>query len=809
MMKKWLSILISTLLILCCFPVSASALTSVYTNHSPEYRNSKYYRQLSDVVLSGNGADDMVAIAYSQQGYHEGNSTADYGGGNTGGEGNYCEYNRNYWKSDVHGSNYAWCTIFVAWCARQARQEAAVPGQGYVVHMYDKVIEAGGYEVAANQVRGGDLVFYHRTSGPWPHVGIMVNATQCIEGNRKNQVMLTTPGTYVYNSSESVARGNVKVVYVRPNYQGAIPPNDSTIRISGETVPGDIKHGSKFGVRGIISSGVPLTSVTGGVFTAANCGGTRLTGTTVSPNATSYNLSGAVNNAIVFNTLPVGTYWYCVSATNSGGTTVLINQQFSVLGESRPAAPGTPTVSVSNSKVTVSWNDVANETSYNVYLVQEPWGWEDISYSATVKANATSYTFTDVDPGDYAAFVISMPNDANIQSGWARFSVSAPAPIPTNCKVVTDKQEYTVGDTVTITPSASNAVGYAVSVRKREDTSIIVWSHFDAFTGSVTYTPTKAGEYVVWANALNADGKTNTEGMACDFTVQEKTPTPVNVKVITDKAVYQQGETVTITPSASNVSGFTLSVREGSSLGAIVFSKWDKFTVPVTFTPTNAGKYVVVISVFDLAGRDVTASDIPNPTCSFEVVAEEDTPDTPLDPTPENSFIDVPNGAYYAKSVNWAVDHGITAGTTQTTFSPNQPCTRAQAVTFLWRAAGSPKPQGSNTKFTDVTPGHYYTDAVQWAVENGITGGTTPTTFSPNDKCTRAQIVCFLHRFHHSPAPAGVSPFTDVPVSVYYSNSVAWAVENGITSGISSTQFGPFNDCSRGQIVTFLYRDLA
>ena len=276
---------------------------------------------------------------------------------------------------------------------------------------------------------------------------------------------------------------------------------------------------------------------------------------------------------------------------------------------------------------------------------------------------------------------------------------------------------------------------------------------------------------------------------------------PTNVSVKTDKSIYELGETVTISFAGENVSGFRVSVREAGNTDIILFYPDAFFTEPVKYQTEKAGDFVIYTSAYDLDGKYH-----PGAICTFSV---KDSSDTPLDPTPENSFIDVPNGAYYAKSVNWAVGKGITAGTSETTFSPNQPCSRAQAVTFLWRAAGSPEPKGTNTKFTDVPTGTYYTKAVQWAVENGITGGTTANTFSPNDKCTRAQIVCFLHRFHNSPAPTGVSPFTDVPVAVYYSSSVAWAVENSITSGISSTEFGPFNDCSRGQIVTFLYRDLA
>ena len=172
-------------------------------------------------------------------------------------------------------------------------------------------------------------------------------------------------------------------------------------------------------------------------------------------------------------------------------------------------------------------------------------------------------------------------------------------------------------------------------------------------------------------------------------------------------------------------------------------------------------------------------------------------------------FTDVPIGSYYEEAVNWAVEQGITAGTTATTFSPNATCTRAQAVTFLWRAAGSPEPESSVMPFTDVAEDSYYHDAVLWAVENGITVGTSDTTFSPDADCTRGQIVTFLWRSQESPDAGAANPFTDVAADAYYADAVLWAVENGITTGTTDTTFSPNNDCTRAQIVTFLWRALA
>ena len=172
-----------------------------------------------------------------------------------------------------------------------------------------------------------------------------------------------------------------------------------------------------------------------------------------------------------------------------------------------------------------------------------------------------------------------------------------------------------------------------------------------------------------------------------------------------------------------------------------------------------------------------------------------------------NPFTDVSEDAYYFNAVLWAVDKSITNGTSDTTFSPDDSCTRAQMATFLWRAAGSPDPVGSTNPFTDVSADAYYAKAVQWAVEQGITVGTSATTFSPDADCTRAQMATFLWRNAGSPASAGsTNPFMDVPADLYYTKAVQWAYEQEITGGTSATTFSPNNICTRAQMVTFLYR---
>lgn len=196
-------------------------------------------------------------------------------------------------------------------------------------------------------------------------------------------------------------------------------------------------------------------------------------------------------------------------------------------------------------------------------------------------------------------------------------------------------------------------------------------------------------------------------------------------------------------------------------------------------------------------------------TCGTKSATCTVTVSKPLVPeVPGTSFTDVPAGAYYEEAVGWAVEKGITKGTSDSTFTPDGVCTRAQAVTFLWRAAGSPAAKAGSQPFADVKAGSYYDDAVRWAVENGVTVGTSATTFSPNATCSRAQIVTFLWRAQKSPAAGSANPFDDVAGSAYYADAVQWAVQKNITKGTGATAFSPDANCIRAQIVTFLYRSM-
>ena len=226
----------------------------------------------------------------------------------------------------------------------------------------------------------------------------------------------------------------------------------------------------------------------------------------------------------------------------------------------------------------------------------------------------------------------------------------------------------------------------------------------------------------------------------------------------------------------------------------------------VTLTATPKSGYTFKQWQVITGGVTIKDNKFTMPDENVEIKAIFEKNATPPPAPGVNPFVDVPSGVYYEEAVLWAVDKGITKGTDTTHFSPNGICTRAQAVTFLWRAAGSPAAKSGAMPFTDVKAGSYYETAVLWAVENGITNGTTATTFSPEQNCSRAQIVTFLWRSEKSPAAGTVNPFTDVKASAYYADAVLWAVKKDVTKGTTATTFSPNDNCTRAQIVTFLYR---
>ena len=253
-------------------------------------------------------------------------------------------------------------------------------------------------------------------------------------------------------------------------------------------------------------------------------------------------------------------------------------------------------------------------------------------------------------------------------------------------------------------------------------------------------------------------------------------------------------------PADSNAYAYSLS---GISINGEKYTGYTKDGLVVTI-PGEAitGEIVITISKIEKPQDGGTGGTGSKPI-----------PTKPSESKPRNEFDDVLSGSYYRDAVNWAVENGIAYGNANNIFNPNGICTRAQAVTFLWRAAGKPTLKSNTTVFSDVVSGSYYEQAVLWAVENGITLGMGKNKFGPDEKCTRAQIVSFIFRFKQAERENAANaneielPFTDVPEWAH--ESIAWCYQSGITNGMTKELFGSNNLCTRAQIVTFLWRAFA
>ena len=317
-----------------------------------------------------------------------------------------------------------------------------------------------------------------------------------------------------------------------------------------------------------------------------------------------------------------------------------------------------------------------------------------------------------------------------------------------------------------------------------------------------------------WHTCLNCDSVTGKAAHVWNngSVTTQPTTTTTGVKTYTCTTCNAtKTETIAKLPSDSGSSSdptYAVSTPSKTEHGTVTVSpryaeRGD--TVTITVKP-DSGYVLETLTVTDKNGNELTLKDKGDGKYTFTMPAGKVEVKASFAKEVETSpFTDVATDDYYYEAVKWAVKNGITTGVGNDLFAPGQPCTRAQIVTFLWRAAGSPEPKGTAAGMTDVVSGSYYEKAVAWAIENGITTGTTATTFSPDATCTRAQAVTFLARALNAKA-AGKAEFSDVPADSYFADAVAWAAANGVTEGIGGGLFGSDNDCTRGQIVTFLFR---
>ena len=369
-------------------------------------------------------------------------------------------------------------------------------------------------------------------------------------------------------------------------------------------------------------------------------------------------------------------------------------------------------------------------------------------------------------------------------------------------------------------PADLEAGTYAVEVSAdncevfRSDITITADTATHTQTIAMTYLPadyTKVDAAIAKANALNKDNYKNFSAVedAVNAVVRGKNITEQDEVDAMAQAIEKAiNDLVRRSSGGSSSPSYSVTIPNKTENGTVTVnpkSASKGSTVTITAKP-DSGYQLDDLTVTDKNGKELKLTDKGNGKYTFTMPASKvEVNATFVKEVEISPFSDVSTSAYYYEAVKWAQEKGITGGIGNGLFGPNQPCTRAQIVTFLWRAAGSSEPK-SMSSFSDVSADSYYAKAVAWAVENGITTGTGDGKFSPDATCTREQAVAFLYRASGSPAVSGGSAFSDVAANAYYADAVAWAEKNGVTGGIGGGLFGSGNTCTRAQIVTFLYR---
>ena len=486
------------------------------------------------------------------------------------------------------------------------------------------------------------------------------------------------------------------------------------------------------------------------------------------------------------------------------------------------------------------YGETANPPAYTV-----PAGATETTLAYTSRDGQTDYGSTPpTDAGDYT-LTIRCEGIDTIWTGSADFTIAKkqiapPAADTTSFTYTSSAQTYTLAPNAayTISPNTTqtNAGSYTITV-SLNDTANTEWT--DGTTAAKEYTFTisaakltvtaldkriTAGQSApdlttpVLGEDYKVDGLLGQDALTAVTLTYSETPDTskagsyaINISAVqTNYDITTVPGTLTVAPRPSSGGGSTTypvntpsKTENGSvSVSPKNASKGDTVTITVK---SDSGYELETITVTDKNGNDLKLTDKGDGKYTFVMPSGKvDIKASFTEQTEVSPFDDVATDAYYYEAVKWAAELGITGGIGNNLFAPNQPCTRAQIVTFLWRAAGSPEPKAMSS-FTDIPADSYYAKAVAWAVENGITTGTGDGKFSPDATCTRAQAVTFLFRTSKASA-AGAPAFSDVAANAYYAEAVKWAMDNGITNGIGGNLFGSNNDCTRAQIVTFLWR---
>ena len=720
---------------------------AVNGDFSSDYMSGRFYRALQNVTLSGDYRNDMIAVAESQIGYHEGDA-ADQIDGSHQGSGDYTEYGRYL------GSNgSAWCSEFASWCARIAgvptsilanSKGANVKTFAAPYHHWDETVYAGG----SYTPQAGDLALFawsgtSETAASLSHTAIVHSVKQSgsrilltvVHGNSGNEVCKKT---FTVDAADGAVSGGKIVYFVAPNY------SEGEAGDAGVNAGKDRKSGST-GMKKLSQSEITQLLADNPLDLPDN----------------------------VFESTPSCTEPFAAGAVKTEALQAAADR----LNALRRIA-GLPAVKLDQPLCENAQYGAVIQGYYGAlnHHPSKPSGMSDTFYQRAYEASSSS-------------------------------NLSAGRTLTTAVDNWMDDSDHTNIDRLghrrwQLNP-AMGKVGFGYAEASTRYHTYLAEKVFDKSGSGCDY------DFISWPASGNFPVKLFDKDAAWS----------VSLNPMEYQTPRQSDLTVTLTREADGkVWTFRGSSYAPADSGNYFRVDTVGYGIPncIIFRPDGIQNYEGIYTVEIQGLKSRNGQSVKDFVYQVEFFGSDsqDRPSVPVQPEkpvqPEQpgqgtGFRDVLANAYYADAVTWAVKEGITSGTTATTFSPNASCTRAQMVTFLWRANGSPRAAKANP-FTDVSKNAYYYDAVLWAAEKGITSGTTATTFSPDATLTRGQTVTFLWRANGSPAASG-SSFGDVASNAYYAKPVSWAVSHGITAGTGGNSFSPNANCTRAQIVTFMYRD--
>lgn len=813
---RFLSLFLAMTLVLSLFSVQTAGAASPNTSKmSDSYKSGPYYAKLMKVNLTGNQITDLIAVAASQLGYHESSNKSDLTGTGTG-SGNCTEYGK---FTGTNGS--AWCASFVSWCFRKANiptsimpTSAGVGGlrrsvynNGATWHSVDSGYHPKTGDLVLYESMGGNYTYYQYASrdangvpSSSSHVGIVVSdfdtasQTYCVidgNGSQGSVKYLTKQKLYMAGPTKNGGTMNRIQGFVTPayttgtgaSYNGSAVDTSLTVTL---TAPTDATYLAKQAVSNTNATVVSRiakpagSSITRSGLILSQADGTVIkdygeTVTNVSSSTTVFHAWYDINKELGVTLSPGTTYRYRFYAVVNGKTFYGNTYTFQTTGTAptytltfNPAGG-----SVSPASKTITGRSVAGDLPIATRDGYEFLGWYDASgniYSASTTVTQ-SMTLTarwsqdremeeDTPPEAFAAGLtltdpVNSRGQVEVAVGEPKLHCKLEKPVGTEVSLF---QVFYYNESGTrIGAAQSDFTGDSVLAAKSEANFTI-----DMSKTLSSFPSLKAGDGGSYAFSAVINGTTYT--------------TPAQKFVLTNGTAVQREYTVTF-----------YDLDNMLNYGEITQTNGQKFILPAE--PSRLGYR---FAGWKLNGAIITANTTVNLTKNGTAQATW----TKVETTPTSSFTDVPKGSWYDEAVTWAVAKGITTGTTPTTFSPDTECTRAEIITFLWRAAGSPEPAGSNP-FSDVAAGTYYTKAAVWAAEQGMASGNV---FSPSALCTREMAVDFMWKYAGKPS-APQAGFTDVS-----SSAVNWAVSAGVTNGTTPTTFSPKDTCTRAQIVTFLNR---